>query len=219
MERDPVSPKVRPRYAEAYPRLDVGDAQRAYAAGRPVCIQSRIGRGVVAVGQITAHLRSGAPWPLLQAVFWFLADYHQWMESAVECTFRLQAREPALRHLGAYVICDECQSARAVLVYADKRWACRQCHGLRMRSQVIDPGVRLQEKILELEAVVRRGRPKGMHNRTFAAQMAELKSLKAQRSGSGMVVAAEHDKVVSAKWVTIDDPEFRDLGIEPVLNH
>lgn len=210
---NPLRPLEEPRFAEAYPRIDFIRAQSAIAEGRTICVFERIHRGRLGQfsfgsyeedepherGQMVGHTMI---WP----------DIHlRGLE--FDTAFRIRPSPIGGNHFREFVLCASCEKRRTVLVYV-KDWKCRQCHGLLMRSQLIDRKLRLYEYIGDLEKRVAKGRPKGMHQATYEAQLEELRDLNRRVAqmprSTAKVVAVEHDRIVTSRWVSVvEDWEFQ----------
>jgi ribosomal protein L37AE/L43A len=78
-------------------------------------------------------------------------------------------------------LCPRCERRCRHLVYT-WHWRCDKCSGLLYRKQAVGSKVTAWEKRAELERLVGAGRPKGMHNATFAKLARELEQL-VQRLG------------------------------------
>ncbi len=214
---DPLIPRERPGYAEAYPRLDFIKAQKAIQEGRTICIFERQGRGRIGQFEFGSY-ESDEPYQigLMNGQVRIWPDYHL-LGSSVEVAFRLRPAPIGVDHHRNYVLCPSCERRKTVLVYK-KAWKCKDCHGLLMRSQLIDPRARLKEKIAKLEDKVVKGRPKGMHNTTYQNKLELLREFKAREAripiDYSKVVSRDHDRIVTSRWVNmVEDAEFQQMFI------
>ena len=213
-ERSLPSPRGAPKFSEAYPRLNFIHAQAAIAKGKTVCLFER-GTGLVGSFEFLGYERS-APMLVMKSLCNFAPTLNQDLEMAAEYNFLLEKRPIGVAHEREYARCQRCGAAKAVLIYARKAWACGTCHGLLNRSTLLDPDVRLAEKVAALEARLSGGRPKGMHNATFQTQrklLQELQRKLARHSrGAEKVASVEHNRVVVSRWLTPAEARSEDLG-------
>jgi len=210
---DPLIPRERPRFAEAYPRLDFIKAQRAIEEGRTICVFERPGRGRIGQFEFGSY-ESDEPYQigLMHGLVRIGPDYHL-SGTFVEVAFRIRPAPIGVNHHRNYVLCPSCENRKTVLVY-ETVWKCKDCHGLLMRSQLIDPHARLQEKIIDLEDKLAKGRPKGMHNATYQDKLEVLSQLKAREAPMpfdySKVVSRDHDRIVTSRWVSMaEDGAFQ----------
>ena len=207
-------PRASPRYAEAYPRLNFTQAQTQIGKGKSVCLFMR-GTGVVGSCQFLGCERHGNR-PVRSTYCTFAPTWNQHQEVSIEVKFWLIERQVGVNYTREYARCPGCGGTKTVLAYSRKEWKCRQCHDLLHRTHLIDPRVRLAEKIGVIEAKIASGRPKGMHNATFERMQRELKKLQrmwAKTLGEGRKVASlEHNKVVEAHWMTPDEAKAKGMG-------
>ena len=215
---DPLLPLENPRFAEAYPRIDFLKGQRAIAEGRTICVFERFHRGRVgqfSFGSYEADEPHEKGLMLGHTMIW--PDYHL-RGRDFDAAFRIRSSLIGVDHFREYVLCASCEKRKTVLVYV-KDWKCRQCHGLSMRSQLIDPRLRMYEKITDLEKKVAKGRPKGMHQATYEAKLEELQELNRRVAqlprDTAREVAVEHDRIVTSRWVNVtEDWEVQSMFAE-----
>ena len=104
--------------------------------------------------------------------------------------------------------CPGCMFNRWSLYYRDQ-WKCADCHGLLYRSQLVDKEVQLWEERDRLSALLKAGRPKGMHNSTYAhhrLRLAELERL--LRCRPRKYASDVHDLIVRERWVPGTDADL-----------
>lgn len=215
---DPLLPLENPRFAEAYPRIDFLKGQRAIAEGRTICVFER--RGKARLGQFSfGSYEADEPHErgLMHGLVHIWPDQHL-RGREFDVAFRIRSNPIGVNHIRDYALCESCEKRKTVLVYV-KDWKCRQCHGLLTRSQLIDPRLRLYEEIGDLEKRVAKGRPKGMHQATYEAKLEELQVLNRRVAqmprNTAKVVAAEHDRIVTSRWVNVtEDWEVQSMFAE-----
>ena len=156
---DEVIPRQEPRHAEAYPRLDLRFAERVIMDGRTICVFEREHRGRVGHFQFGHYERDDAGEQTIHGLFETFPDYNL-LGSKNEVAFRIRKSNNGHE----YALCPRCREPKAKLVFV-RDWKCRQCHGLLLRSQLINPSARWNERASAIEDRLRRGRPKGMHSR------------------------------------------------------
>ncbi|MDP3674444.1 MAG: hypothetical protein Q8R44_05040 [Novosphingobium sp.] len=209
---NPLIPRKRLGYAEAYPRLDFIKAQKAIEDGRTFCVFERDGRDRVGQFEFVRYEDDDPHWRgLMHGQFKIWPDAPHIM--TLEVAFRIRPSSIGVDHARDYALCPSCDKLKGVLVFVAD-WKCQGCHGLLMRSQLIDPEVRLSEKITELRSKIAGGRPKGMHHSTYRKQLDhifELEKRAAQMCVDRYKMASvEHNRVVSSRWVSIhEDFQFQ----------
>lgn len=111
-----------------------------------------------------------------------------------------------------YFRCPLCAKRSGQLVLAHEEWACRQCHGLRYRSQYLGPAHRQQQRRDELTRLLRpvQGqptRPRYMRAERFAALSAEYAALrKALRNARRLVPERSLGLTLTPSWEPSSEP-------------
>jgi hypothetical protein len=111
--------------------------------------------------------------------------------------------------------CPACGSGRSVLVLLGKKWACRICHHLKYRSDIVGASVRRAEKLArlvgELETLQARGARRSQIKWQRARIEAEL--AKVDRDLPFPEASSELRYLVAAEWV---EGEFEEDGFYEV---
>lgn len=189
-----------PKYREAYPRLDILQATAAYRRGETLCIfRNEQGRVLGAVrfsfSASGALLRGELGGPSVP--YW----------AGVERLILLGAAND-LPKVHRILACPKC-GGRVQVLFCAAAWGCAACHGLHFRRQLIDRQTRDAEDLAEAELRLKKPRPKGMHQKTFAAFRAADTAL-VQRlrpvvdQGWRRVASAEHQARVSETWMPFE---------------
>ena len=195
-----------PTYQEAYPRVTLEEVLAAIKERKRLCVWAHPrgthrGYGLLSVadGEID----------LLYHVFPFYGE-----PSGVGIE-RLQLRDIALgqgrsRQL---LVCPSCDQGVSKLIFF-QGWKCQGCQGLRYRSSAIDAKARRSERARQLEAELRAGRPKGVHESTMQKKRAELKYLHQmeRRSGRRSVSTAYRVRLINSTWM-------HTAGHDTILEH
>ena len=188
-----------PKYREAYPRLDVLQAAASARQGCDLCVFG-IGPGIMGALRFTPN--------------------QDWTEAGL--TGELAGRHidiwkgtttieliPSAGKFGTgarAANCPCCGKRVQVLVFTD-RWGCPSCARLLYRRQVVDRTVLLFEDLNAFSSLLK-GRPKGMHQRTFRQAAQRIKALRAELKGRPYQVASVHHRdIVEARWLS--EEEFR----------
>jgi hypothetical protein len=184
----------RPVQRESYPELNLVAVKSAMDhLDAAVCIFER--RNQV-VGQVFAPEVGEKH---IDIHYLFSYDLQKSVEA--EVSLKTITQKNPLDQLRRVFSCPLCDLNRWSLYYVDQ-WACASCHGLFHRSQLVDKEVTLAEKRDQLRALAKHGRPKGMHNRTYAQLRLELAELERRLQGRARKYASdEQDAVVTARWV------------------
>ncbi len=184
---------TRPRYLEGYPRLDMLRVKAAADDGGKICWfvdQRGMTHGLARLKDIT--------------------DRHITIEYEITLPY-LPARHGSIRLDRVYAPgdgamhrlmtnCPRCAKPKIVLVYAET-WACSHCHRLPYRSQTMDYHTRSFERREELRMIVKRGRPKGMHNKSFLKVRAELKEISKRLNNiSERTSNRDQNIIISSRW-------------------
>ena len=105
-------------------------------------------------------------------------------------------------------LCPGCGASKRDLYYVDS-WSCASCHKLLYRSQLVDKEVKLWEERDQLHSMLRKGRPKGMHNGTYMSHRLRLAELERRLNGRPRKYASdEHDAIVTQTWVPASDSDL-----------
>lgn len=179
---------------ECFPRLDLVAAKSASEhLDAPVCVfdlsQQMVGQLFLADVQDDS----------IRINYLFAARHFQCVET--EAVLRTITVTNPLDSLRRFLICPTCNEARRDLYYV-QWWACARCHRLLYRSQLVDKDVRLWEERDRLGALLKRGRPKGMHNATYFKLRLRLAELEGRLHGRDRKVASDaHNAIVAERWV------------------
>ena len=118
-----------------------------------------------------------------------------------EVEFKTKTINSPLDNFRRFLYCPGCDRLCSK-VHLCNTWACAKCHGLHYRRQLIDKDVARWERRQELQELVGRGRPKGMHNPTYIALREELYRLQFKLRGRARKWAScEHDLIIQAQWM------------------
>lgn len=190
---------IRPRYVEAYPRLDLfAGGLSAWNGGEPPLPVVRYRIRTFHVGGVIIRAR-------MQHVL--VIDYH--FPSLPYCRGRDQAEIKLIKTPNGvdderqYMQCDGCGYGYSKLVF-DQEWRCRRCLNLAYRSQRIGTGVRLTEELYRIEARLGNGRPKHMHQAKYRSDMERAAALRWQLGFKRPAASLDYTNIVEAEWLTID---------------
>ena len=187
------------RFREAFPRLNIAAAERGMTEGRDLCVYMR---GRRRVGHAECDVTGDHQFLIKYQIIPDMPGMsHE--RSAAAFEFVTPANS-AVRHK-RYFLCPACSKQRHSLFFAG-HWACAECHRLLRRSQVIPKNAAARERWEGLKKLVGRGRPPGMHSRTYARLREELKVLEAILRKIPFAVASEvHCKIVQEQWLSLDE--------------
>ena len=182
----------RPRYREAYPRLDIMLATASFDAGQTICeFTDRRGErnGIARFGRSGDRCR-------LDYCFYFPQTGHvrHWVE------FDLRPVGDGSTPRRVTIPCPVCGSSRKILYFKDA-WTCAPCAELLARVQLIPPAVRKWEKFDRLSQDFESGKPHGMHNSTYSRILANIHKIETELYGKPRVYASEkYFEYVSCTW-------------------
>ena len=188
-----------PNYLEAYPRLNVLKASAAQRRGQGTCVfEDDSGRILGGVRFIRLDEKFAVLDTLLQGPY--LRRYED------RCRLDLSEGNNHPERLGRFTKCPACERRRQVLIFTDS-WACADCHGLKYRRQLVDRKVLDAEELLAAEARLKKSRPKGMRQDTFAKLRASdeetVRRLRPQFAGTYRPVASDaHNFAVDGQWMS-----------------
>jgi hypothetical protein len=193
---------AKPRYVEAYPRLNLFDGGLSRFNGGYVpypVVWFRLGTrhagGIIILSRTEDSVILAYDFPSL--------PYCRGTDIA---HLRLVKGSNPVDNARQYFQCEGCDKRTAMLVFAGA-WTCPKCRGLRYRSQSVGSNVRRAEKLDRLEAQLGRHRPKHMRQ----GQYHELQQRAAElRNAIGYlrhVASAEYADVVEALWMTIKETD------------
>jgi hypothetical protein len=136
----------------------------------------------------------------------FAAQHVQCSET--EAVLRTVEMSNPLDSYRRYFLCPTCTEARRDLYYCQS-WACARCHRLLYRSQLIDKEVKLWEERDRLRALLKKDRPKGMHNTTYFEHRLRLAELDGRLHGRQEKIASdEHNTIITEQWVPAAEIDF-----------
>ena len=190
----------RPRYREAYPRLDVLKAGAAYRSGRDVCAFQDDRDRVLGVVRFTlVNLASAILTGVLggrQLKLWKSPEHLDLLTSPNDVAGLRRAAK-----------CPGCERRVQSLVYVDW-WACAKCHRLLYRRQLVDRQTLDAEDFTAAERRLKELRPKWRHQRKFAerraADEAIVERFKATLTDPWLRVAsAAHQRRVEGVWMSL----------------
>jgi ribosomal protein L37AE/L43A len=194
-KKDMVKAASAPQYREAYPKFDVIQAQAATERQPSVCVfllnKMIIGQLIVADSG-----RSSV------TIAYTVGGRHVvWGEG--EATLDKKFTKNMVHMDRVTISCPLCTSDKYSLYFSGS-WACARCHQLMFRSQLADPRALLWERHDRLEAKVKAGRPKGMHNRTYQQLLDEFSAIRQQLAGKARSWAADdHCVEVESVWTPV----------------
>ena len=196
----------KPRYREAYPRLDVLKATAAYRRGRDVCaFHDDSGRVLGVVRFTLVNLASAVMKGVLggrQLKLWKGPEHIELLSSSNDIAGLLRAAK-----------CPGCGRRVQSLVYVNW-WGCAGCHKLLYRRQLVDRRTLDAEDLVAAEQRLKEFRPRGMQQRTFAARrdadQATVDRLKPMITESWRRVAsAAHQPRVKGVWMSLAELRAR----------
>jgi hypothetical protein len=185
------------RILEAYPQIDILQAINALGSGRSVCrfdcdVRGPLGvawfsqtdetQGLLELRLAARHLATCGRPQLLDFV---------WMKTS-------------LGHERIYVQCPICRKPFIKLAWKGD-WRCRSCHKLHYRRQMITRPFLDYERKLELDRMLRGGRPKGMRQRRYVELLAEKRALsRTVPKGIPSMLSREQRYLVRSAWFATD---------------
>lgn len=189
--RDPVP------FLEAHPRLKAAEVAGALLSGADTCIWrwpdgAPFARATVKIVQDGMLLVEGEYGRVLDDNASVLVRVHQASNYSDKRRFSLFS-------------CPRCSRScqHLVLTY---RWHCDRCSGLKYRSQSVGSKVAAWERLQKLKDEVGTGRPKGMHNATYARKRQELKELRRKLRGPEAVAPIEYLHTLVGRWARRPEP-------------
>ena len=180
---------------ESFPKLDLIAAKAAMDRLEvAVCVFEARKRMIGQAFIVDVHQNS----ILLNYVF--TEEYSNYGESQIELT-TINSSTIMDRNRRVFE-CPRCESKRWSLYYKNV-WLCRDCLNLNYRSELVDKEVKLWEERDSLRQQLSRGRPKGMHNRTYMELRQRLFALDNRLSGRTQKFASSsQDMIVQSRWVS-----------------
>ena len=181
-----------PIYSEAYPCFDVLQAKAALDREPSVCI-FKLGR--LEVGQlIVADVAESS----LLIAFLIHGPYLGFYggELALATKDIVNPVAPNRR----LILCPNCSEPRSKIFFK-RHWACTKCHRIFRRSQVVDGRTQICEEHDRLALILKNGRPKGMHNRTYESKRRRVSELQTLIQKHGRSYASDaHSHQVYSEW-------------------
>lgn len=188
-----------PDYIEAYPRLDIHQARRARNPLASLCVYTD------EKGRETGQLFI-AEWEPEGAriEFWIGGPATPFGQGPyiVKTETMVGHGDPKRR----FFRCPGCDGRIAIIVYRGQ-WACRKCHGLLHRRQLVQIGVLQSERLNSLRTEIGRGRPHRVRSATFEKLVVEFNDLKGKIGDRCFWPSERHSRLVSAKWVPVAEFE------------
>ena len=190
---------------EAYPQLDIQQAYGAHSSGRTVCRFDCDERGLLGIGWFSECEES---YGLLELhlIGTDPADFH----GGDRLAFVMM--KGGLGQDRIYVRCPMCHRPFVKIAWKGD-WACRSCHQLHYRRQLVPRKFLDIERKLELDGMLGSGRPKGMHQPRYLGLLAEQEALhkKLPKDVPSMLSREQRYRVRSVWFATEAkkaDPEF-----------
>lgn len=189
-------------HIEAYPRLNVREARKQVRDGRDVVSWRDRHGAIVGVGR--TRLLDGNRLSL---------DYRfrEHGDSAAcdgEVIFECSIRNMAFEQEDFLTICMKCGTRVRTLLLLECEWVCSHCQPLAHRSKLVGDLVRKSERFAELDRLIQRGRPKGMHSRTFLKLRDERFQLKLELGDHRGKARSVYDEEISSYWSKEGTAEF-----------
>ena len=190
-------PKSRPIYREAYAGFDIVEAQAASNRAPSGCLfqlkRWPLGHLILPDNTDTSVLIAYA----LGGPYCGFETSELWIETR-------EVRNPVHRNRRT-MLCPQCSAKKSTIFFKDE-WACAKCHKLGYRSQYVDSKHVEWKEYDELLILTSNGRPKGMHDKTFARMRRQLEILEFKLRGkSRSDVASRHSYECISEWVPLDD--------------
>jgi hypothetical protein len=182
------------RHREAFPKFDLIEAKAAMERMRAAVCVFDLGRRTIGQTFIAEIQDDSVILNYLFADKQFISEENR----SVIKTREIKSKIAAFRRL---FVCPLCDQSKQALYYKDT-WACATCLRLHYRSQLIDKEVKLWEELDELRTQLRRGRPTGMHHKTFIKLKLRLSALEYRFEGRERKEAgSSHNVIVTSRWV------------------
>lgn len=183
-----------PRYREYYPRFNLYEARREIKRGRDCCEFWMLGHKL---GELVVREDRPGDSITIQS-----ANTVKYASGMVTQRFKFVATPTGDNEKREAIRCPRCGERRLVM-FCVRDWACAQCHGLRLRSQLVDSRALKAEKLRQLEREIAAGRPKGTHRRTFGKLLTRHRALLAQLGGDpDREIGLKHALVTTTRWIT-----------------
>lgn len=186
--------KVPAPFLEAHPRLSAVEAASALQQGLGRCVWRWSGSGDPFA---YADLEVPAAEVMIIRLECDLARREEQRETMV---YLRQATHYVSQAPFSLFKCPKCKRSCKFIVYT-WRWQCGPCSGLPYRSQRVGKEVAGWERRDALESEVGKGRPKGMHHRTYGKRVRELRHLRKTLTGEQAVAPLEYLHTLVAEWV------------------
>lgn len=188
-----------PNYTAAFPQFNVTRAAAACSKQQEICaFVDETGRRCGEAFVTNADNSS------VTLGFAVCGPYLRWQVGS--CQLSLAKRPTAVHSAREFVLCPACSKPVRIL-YLVEGWRCRKCHGLHYLSQLRHPATKWRERLAALDDMgIRRGRPHGMHQRTYQRYVAERDRL-AQRlsEARGPATSLRHMQTISSTWMAVAD--------------
>lgn len=185
-----------PLHREAYPRLDIHAALSAYRSDQPVCVFiDQAGRRIGLL-----RIQPAADGQTL-SVWGELGGQNVAVWNSV-MTLLLVSSPTGIDPMRKLFRCPHCERATRSLVRT-QHWACPGCDGLLHRSQLVHSSVRLMERLDKLNALIKHGRPKGMHQRTYDRYCKQTADIRQAVKGQRVTMPCpDHSRRVTSHWLS-----------------
>ncbi|HET9460183.1 MAG TPA: hypothetical protein VFO51_09410 [Sphingomicrobium sp.] len=191
------------KYVEAFPRFDLVHALGKAGRERPICLYVKESGTVIGEAFLVSVANDEV---VLEYVF---------LGSRIRSGPGVARLKTVVAANGVdkgrrYFLCPLCMKRVGTLVFV-RSWACRTCHCLVHRVQLVGAHVAGWEEMDELRARIARGRPLGMWQKTYARKrardqrrLAELRKIcgRIRKFGSD-----EHRYRITPVWRAIDEIE------------
>lgn len=184
-----------PGYVEAFPRINVGAAIRKAGAGRSHLLWRDRHDLVIGAACVAVTAREAVS-------LHYAADELPYADASDgDVALRLIWKGSRRDNARPFACCPECPRHVDVLVHRERYWACAGCHQLKHRSAVLREEVRWSERLADLEAEIRVGKPVAMREPVFRAKIDERDKLAERVSGKPVTANAECLARISTEWI------------------
>lgn len=181
-----------PRYREAYPHLDIGQAKEAFERGNSICEFTDRSDGPLGLARFDLQ------GDRCQFEYTLRTPFYGYLNSSTK--FELTPILNGIAKGRLTIKCPGCETHKKILFLKDK-WRCASCHELSFRSQLIHPLAKKWETFDWLSNRLEYGKPHGMHNKTYILLLKKLEERKEKLCGKPRRFASsKFSEAVEALW-------------------
>jgi hypothetical protein len=169
--------EVARRYVEAFARLEAASAEKNLTNCKQIC------KYIDHMGEYTGEVEIISPFNSEVKLNYKIIN--PWSSQYIEGSslIYIERSQTNSSYQKPYFICAHCGTRKGLLILVDRRWACRNCHGMGYRSQALGPKERAALRLKELQQILRpqagmAPRPRYMRQDRFLELVSEYEALR-----------------------------------------